>query len=244
MIDTIHQVTHMVIVRYRSPERLVKGTFQSDDSELDEDQASTPREKCFEKVRLQDEERGVPSLHRGWRTPDPSPLRNEGEPLPRCKAPMWVADAMPDEAVRGRSRTGDCSPALSSTETTSAWSRIRTPSPEVAYRPAQEAVVHTQLPLHGLPVADSNFESQQVMICIPCDADGMLLSKGSIGHPYTCGEACKYASKPRGCKDGLACDRCHLCDWKRKAAVPPPPRPVAQRKGGFRRKRVQSQAAA
>lgn len=250
----------MVAVRYQSPERLATRSCQSDHSELDEaqsDQTSTPKKECYEKVRLQDEERGVPSLHRGWRTPDPSPSRNEGEPLPRCKPAMWVADAVPEEAVRGRSSTcstfapvailstRDCSPAPSSTEAPSAWSRIRTPSPEVSYRPSEEAIVHAQLPVYGLSVIDSDFESQQVMFaCIPCHMDGMLPSKGSLGHPYTCGEACKYASKPRGCKDGLACDRCHLCDWKRKSPAPPPPRPVAQRKGGARRRRIHSQAAA
>lgn len=225
----------MVVARRQSPERLVQRSFRNDCSDLDEDQ------KYFEKVRLQDEERGVPSLHRGWRTPDPSPLRGEGEPLPRCRAPVWVADAVTYEAVRGRSQTRDCSSAPSSTEALSAWSRIRTPSPEVAYRPAeerqaQEAVVHTSwLPLHGLPVAESEFDFQQVVIacCVPCDVGGVLPSKGSLGHPFTCGEACKYASKPRGCKDGSACDRCHICDWKRaKQDVPPPPRPVAPRKGG------------
>jgi hypothetical protein len=36
-------------------------------------------------------------------------------------------------------------------------------------------------------------------------------SKGSIGHPHHCSEACKYNKKARGCKDGADCDRCHLC---------------------------------
>jgi hypothetical protein len=46
--------------------------------------------------------------------------------------------------------------------------------------------------------------------------NGMLaaVSVGSIGHPHSCAEACKYQSKPRGCKDGASCDRCHLCEWK------------------------------
>jgi len=42
-----------------------------------------------------------------------------------------------------------------------------------------------------------------------------LVSKGSIGHPHQCASACKYAWKKRGCKDGINCDRCHLCEWKR-----------------------------
>lgn len=38
-------------------------------------------------------------------------------------------------------------------------------------------------------------------------------SRGSAGHPFACGQACKYNSKTRGCKDGTSCNRCHLCKW-------------------------------
>lgn len=41
-----------------------------------------------------------------------------------------------------------------------------------------------------------------------------MLSKGSAGHPDSCGLPCKYHWKPRGCKDGAACARCHLCPWQ------------------------------
>lgn len=41
------------------------------------------------------------------------------------------------------------------------------------------------------------------------------VSRGSVGHPYACAEACKYAMKARGCKDGADCNRCHLCTWKK-----------------------------
>lgn len=66
--------------------------------------------------------------------------------------------------------------------------------------------------------------------CVPCSgseaalvAEGapMVPSLGSIGHPYTCAEFCKYAKKARGCKDGAACDRCHLCTAKRMESTPP-----------------------
>ncbi|CAE8594790.1 unnamed protein product [Polarella glacialis] len=41
-----------------------------------------------------------------------------------------------------------------------------------------------------------------------------VISVGSLGHPKCCGEACKYAQKKQaGCKDGAACQRCHLCTW-------------------------------
>jgi hypothetical protein len=39
-------------------------------------------------------------------------------------------------------------------------------------------------------------------------------SRGSIGHPHSCAAACKYVKKPRGCKDGSDCDRCHLCAFR------------------------------
>mmetsp|Transcript_38207 Transcript_38207/g.109696 ORF Transcript_38207/g.109696 Transcript_38207/m.109696 type:complete len:372 (+) Transcript_38207:49-1164(+) len=42
-----------------------------------------------------------------------------------------------------------------------------------------------------------------------------LPSVGSIGHPHSCGLACKYYSKGKGCKDGRWCIRCHACQWRR-----------------------------
>lgn len=38
-------------------------------------------------------------------------------------------------------------------------------------------------------------------------------SLGSTGHPAQCNAPCKYSSKSKGCKDGVNCDRCHLCKW-------------------------------
>lgn len=46
-------------------------------------------------------------------------------------------------------------------------------------------------------------------------------SFGSVGHPHACAEFCKYAKKPRGCKDGASCDHCHLCTQKRCDGTPP-----------------------
>ena len=46
-------------------------------------------------------------------------------------------------------------------------------------------------------------------------------SFGSRGHPFSCGPACKYASKGKGCKDGANCDHCHLCKWKKTGAAAP-----------------------
>jgi len=45
------------------------------------------------------------------------------------------------------------------------------------------------------------------------------ISVGSVGHPRSCQQPCKYFSKPRGCKEGAQCTRCHLCKWNRYAAA-------------------------
>eukprot|EP00931_Biecheleriopsis_adriatica_P029848 TRINITY_DN17656_c0_g1_i1.p1 TRINITY_DN17656_c0_g1~~TRINITY_DN17656_c0_g1_i1.p1 ORF type:complete len:861 (+),score=125.19 TRINITY_DN17656_c0_g1_i1:95-2584(+) len=43
-----------------------------------------------------------------------------------------------------------------------------------------------------------------------------VVSRGTIGHPTACrGLGCKFAHKPRGCKEGADCLRCHLCIWQR-----------------------------
>lgn len=41
-------------------------------------------------------------------------------------------------------------------------------------------------------------------------------SVGSMGHPHTCADACKYQFKHSACKDGRNCVRCHLCPWRRQ----------------------------
>lgn len=50
----------------------------------------------------------------------------------------------------------------------------------------------------------------------------MATNIGSLNHPHSCGLACKFARKSRGCKDGDTCVRCHICKFKaprkRKAA--------------------------
>lgn len=54
----------------------------------------------------------------------------------------------------------------------------------------------------------------------PASSSAVYPSRGSVGHPYTCALACKYARKSRGCKDGAACARCHLCKWSGGAGQP------------------------
>eukprot|EP00929_Paragymnodinium_shiwhaense_P120698 TRINITY_DN92720_c0_g1_i1.p1 TRINITY_DN92720_c0_g1~~TRINITY_DN92720_c0_g1_i1.p1 ORF type:complete len:332 (-),score=58.31 TRINITY_DN92720_c0_g1_i1:34-1029(-) len=58
---------------------------------------------------------------------------------------------------------------------------------------------------------------------MPEGADGAeeekLPSVGSAGHPDKCAAPCKYHWKAKGCKDGAACSRCHMCPWKRQKAA-------------------------
>jgi len=86
---------------------------------------------------------------------------------------------------------------------------------------------------------------------VPNDTASDAPSKGSIGHPHCCAQACKYHKKPRGCKDAANCDRCHICVFqvikpKRKTnedldVPPPPPRTHARSR---RRKVNEAQAGA
>lgn len=57
----------------------------------------------------------------------------------------------------------------------------------------------------------------------------IAFSVGSFGHPFSCAEPCKYAHKPRGCKDGQSCSRCHFCSWHRHA--PPTQLPCTRWEG-------------
>jgi len=166
---------------------------------MEEDRAHTPRwwERVKEELFFGKEDRGLPSLNRGWRTPDPSPSRRGRSPLRKvCEEEFedsndasTTADEMAEELPRE--------------------ARLRTPSPEPAYT-----------------------------YCVPCDDFGGVAARvqrppasptlapwpaawptqGSVGHPHTCAVACKYFAKGRGCKDDVACDHCHLCEWKRSTA--------------------------
>jgi hypothetical protein len=41
------------------------------------------------------------------------------------------------------------------------------------------------------------------------------LSVGTVGHPNTCGKACRYVWRKGGCRDGEKCTDCHACRWQR-----------------------------
>jgi hypothetical protein len=57
----------------------------------------------------------------------------------------------------------------------------------------------------------------------PPSAARGIVSVGSLGHPYTCNEACKYLKRKSGCLLGTSCNRCHLCHWHRKGKEPVQP---------------------
>eukprot|EP00440_Ansanella_granifera_P008654 gb/GFBE01009378.1/.p1 GENE.gb/GFBE01009378.1/~~gb/GFBE01009378.1/.p1 ORF type:complete len:246 (+),score=31.97 gb/GFBE01009378.1/:1-738(+) len=122
--------------------------------------------------------RGLSSLPRGWRTPDPSPVRD----LPKCAALaerlVFMPPSIPDPAASAGDAGLACQPCAPR-----AWADIQ----------------------------DDDDDEEQV-------PQGAEHSRGTTGHPYTCGQACKYARKSRGCKDGANCDRCHLCEWKKGEA--------------------------
>lgn len=144
--------------------------------------------------------RGLPALPRAWRTPDPSPVRENGQELPSTKPP--TIQLIPQRAAaRGRHASRD-------ERQPEAWARVRTPSPEASY------------PLWGTdsqavpnPAFFPLMLSQQVPPPPPPPVE--LPSAGTMGHPDTCGEPCKYFWKANGCKDGKDCTRCHVCKWTR-----------------------------
>jgi len=69
----------------------------------------------------------------------------------------------------------------------------------------------------GLPAKISVANDMNDVSTFPSEPPVDLCSSiGSLGHPHSCGLACKYASRPSGCKDGRMCSRCHICRWQRK----------------------------
>jgi len=70
--------------------------------------------------------------------------------------------------------------------------------------PAQPAASATTCP----PVPKPEYESSP-------ETEPEKMSVGSMGHPVSCSRGCKYVWKPKGCKDGANCKRCHYCPWRR-----------------------------
>lgn len=174
----------------------------------EDDQCLTPRgnDQCRDygnpvpvkgvKLVFYQQARGLPSLQRGWRTPDPSPTRTG---LPKCAAYKECLILEPERH--------DKPPEPSVKVLTDETSFLKPPTNLFQCSPCRWADIPAE---EGM---EATFE---------VDPTQPIASKGSMGHPYACNEACKYAKKTRGCKDGASCDRCHLCEWKRpvKKTVP------------------------
>merc|ERR1712007_155175 len=195
------------------------------------------------KLAFVEQERGLPSLSRGWRTPDPSPTRNAGRALPRC-APVVevISDAEPGRDFGVAVPIGDTTdipqpevdaerllvyahdkyfnlgvwenrgygydPSYSFTSPHCfeeiSRSRAQVESGYVVEKPAP--VINLSM---AIPFVEDVVEPKKVMF-----SSGPM-SFGSLGHPHACSEPCKYVLKKNGCKDGVNCDRCHFCQWKR-----------------------------
>jgi len=102
--------------------------------------------------------------------------------------------------------------------------------PEEHNEPTESRNPRTVIPLHEL-IASALEPQQPVLLthapllALPAtmfrpppglEAPAPPPSLGSIGHPQNCGAACKFAYKPKGCKDGKSCEHCHLCHWNRR----------------------------
>lgn len=205
-------------------------------------------------------ERGLQSLNRGWRTPDPSPAPG----LPKCAAsyPFIVDTGLQcnldrhdgadhdvhnlKKHVSGRSRReSSMSTIPNNSRSISVESRyneltsIRTPSPSQERHGNKLPVPAYQVYCVPCAPSASVFESKgsDVDTCVEelqqkIVTDDVLpdvlpvkptapfqISMGSKGHPYSCADACKFAAKTRGCKDGADCDHCHLCKWFSATAI-------------------------
>eukprot|EP00931_Biecheleriopsis_adriatica_P112710 TRINITY_DN8743_c0_g1_i1.p1 TRINITY_DN8743_c0_g1~~TRINITY_DN8743_c0_g1_i1.p1 ORF type:complete len:251 (+),score=42.66 TRINITY_DN8743_c0_g1_i1:96-848(+) len=162
------------------------------------------------------EERGLPALpNRGWRTPDPSPTRSG---LPKCAAYTAVILNGTDQE-----------------RTTAPPSKTTTP-PSVHSNDFQDGPI---FPPHDGGHAWADMVDDFSVGNMTPDAEDREMrnaaSLGSVGHPYTCSEACKYVKKGRGCKDGANCVRCHLCEWKKKETRPKPLKPGMTNRGSISR---------
>merc|ERR1712137_1283844 len=88
----------------------------------------------------------------------------------------------------------------------------------VQAKPNTQCCEQQGMPISANPRSDGHHphrSTQKLKIDATNQDPGPLVSQGSVGHPYSCAEACKYAMKKNGCKDGALCDRCHQCEWRR-----------------------------
>lgn len=82
--------------------------------------------------------------------------------------------------------------------------------------PASTGSIHTS-PAAPMPLPAPTRPTESSLAAAPETSASVSISTGSLGHPFTCAEACKYWRRQQGCKDGALCDHCHLCVPKRQS---------------------------
>jgi hypothetical protein len=162
--------------------------------------------------------RGLSSLMRGWHTPDPSPRASLG--LPKCVAKDFLVNYPSSDTASTRTP----SPSSSVTKEDDSRFRFRTPSPVYKYRsgggvlpslPLREPIILSTMPRMPGNTHEprASVADEMIDMAFPSSENIFWPSHGSIGHPFSCSNPCKYFRKARGCKDGENCDHCHLCEW-------------------------------
>mmetsp|Transcript_5418 Transcript_5418/g.13135 ORF Transcript_5418/g.13135 Transcript_5418/m.13135 type:complete len:452 (+) Transcript_5418:179-1534(+) len=65
---------------------------------------------------------------------------------------------------------------------------------------------------------DVNSEWKGTLDSVMVDPSGaaVVVSIGTVGHPHSCAEPCRYIRRKGGCRDGEACSLCHYCQWRRR----------------------------
>lgn len=214
-------------------------------------------------------EREIPSLNRGWRTPDPSPTRDaggmqgymklcvaepileDGYPCPPPPYPQrnstWTSRTPSPSDSRSRIPAGQVYGNYVFDQRKSEETKDDVPTPRMQLSvltswpcgprnnfncrdgpmmrqgyfhapdllPMQQRALPQTVSLAAAIAGDEKRNEMEAMeACGDCYIT--TVSAGSVGHPYSCAEPCKYVRKRnRGCKDGAACARCHLCEWKK-----------------------------
>lgn len=82
----------------------------------------------------------------------------------------------------------------------------------------------SESPPISVPESCASFVDQALaqragQIATAADPPLSQFSAGSMGHPHTCADACRYLRRKLGCRLGAGCPHCHLCHWSRQPDV-------------------------
>jgi len=171
--------------------------------------------KPSQRLQLQAQRSGAP----GSATAPLPPHGMSGQPQPQVQTPMGSSAPLSSAALTAVAR------ALAAV---GAGPPIEGPPPTtLASTPmAQQGAAPSSLGGDVCQVCDVPAKQQDEQ-----QTNQQQLSLGSIGHPHSCGAACRFVKRKSGCRDGIHCTSCHLCFWRRDSErddekdVPPPPAP-------------------